>query len=107
LAGHARLTGDTSGDDDDITALKSSIEGIILVLILIVDGIRAGELLEAHAVASDFARHVNVAKIGGDTRGADHVEDRNGSDVGVEGEEEGQGLTNATTAANDADLLGL
>lgn len=90
VTGHAGLTGNTSRDEDDLRVLEGIAEARV-----------------RGVVASDGAVGVDVTEVSSDTRGtADVVEGELGN-TGVELQEEGEGLANATTSTEDGDLGGL
>ena len=87
VTGHAGLAGDTGGDEDNLGAL----EGI-------------GEAGGGGLVALDGALGVDVGEISTDTGGAADIVESKLGDSGVELEEEGKGLANATGGTEDGDL---
>lgn len=108
VTGHAGLAGDTGRDEDDLSAL----EGL-------------GEARGRGVIAANLALGVDVANVGSDTwrgllacnwgcgddggrtgRKTDVVEGKL-ADPGVELEEEGERLANATGGTEDGDLGGL
>jgi len=90
VSGHAWLSWDTSGDENDISALDGFLHG---------GGVSADE-------SGDSGFGVDVGKIGGDT-GSDWV-DIEASDVGdgvVALEEEGKWLSDSTGGAENSNVL--
>ena len=84
VTGHSRLTGDTSGDDDDLASLEGLLEG-------------TGEVtLGGLGVSDDGGGGVDVANISGNTGGTTEVVEGEGGDERVGLEEEGEGLSNTT-----------
>lgn len=91
VTGHAGLTGNTGGDEDDLRVLEGIAEA---------RG-RGG------VVASDGAVSVDVTEVSSDTRSTADIVERELGNAGVELQEEGEGLANATTSTEDGDLGGL
>jgi hypothetical protein len=87
VTSHAGLTGDTGRDEDDLGAL----EGV-------------GEAGGARLVALDLGLGVDVGDVGGNTGSSADVVEGELSDAGVELEEEGEGLANATAGTEHGNL---
>merc|ERR1711988_1444898 len=90
VTGHAWLPGDTSRDEDDLSALQALLD-----------------TLRCRFVALDVALGVDVANVGGNTWAALDVVKSKLRDTRVELQEEGEGLANTTSRAKDSDLGGI
>lgn len=88
ITGHARLAGHTGRDDDDIAALQRGL-----------DGLRALK-------PRDLGRERDVGQVGSDTGGMHNVVQVELLDAGVQLEQHGQGLPNASRGADHRDLGG-
>lgn len=110
ITGHARLAGNTSGNEDDLSAGKGSLDAAV-------GGVRlvAGDLLrftislrpsciEIVACRTYGALGVDVTDISGNAGGATDIEERELSDARVELEEEGQRLADSATGTEDGNL---
>ena len=86
ITSHAGLAGHTGGDDNHIAALQRGL-----------DGLRALE-------ASDLGREGDVGQVGSDTRGVHNVVQVELLDAGVQLEQHGQGLSNASRRPDHRDL---
>mmetsp|Transcript_72284 Transcript_72284/g.169395 ORF Transcript_72284/g.169395 Transcript_72284/m.169395 type:complete len:331 (+) Transcript_72284:580-1572(+) len=96
IAGHPRLPGHASRDEDQVAALEALLE--------VVDRLRA----DLHDIAFHIALPLQVAQVRCDARRWHHgnadVEDAQLLDIGVEGHKHRKRLSNSTGAATDAHL---
>lgn len=90
ITGHTRLSGNTSGDDNNLDTGKGLLKTTLL-----------------GGVASDLGVGGNVRKIGSDTGGSSQIVEGKTSDILVELKEEGKGLTNTTGGTENGNLRGL
>ena len=112
ITGHARLAGNTGGNEDDLGALEGSLDATVGRV-----GSVASDL--SHVLSTStihlsiglvskgrtyVALGVNVADISGNAGSAANVEERELSDTGVELEEERQRLSDSTAGTEDGDL---
>lgn len=88
ITGHARLAGDTGGNDDNVGTLDGSLNSTLV----------GGEAL-------DDRLGVDVGDISGDTRSASEIVEGQLGDVVVELQEQRKGLANATSGTEDSDLV--
>ncbi len=88
IAGHTRLAGHSSRDNNDIGALESRTE-------------RVGAL-----VSRDLSWGIDVGEVCGDSRGVDNVIEGELCDEGIHFKEEGERLANAASSSQDGNLVG-
>lgn len=87
VTGHARLAGNTGGDEDDLSALDGG-------------GKTGGRGVEA----LDGGLRVDVGKVGGDTGSAADVVEGEVGDTGVQLHEQGERLADTTGGTENGDL---
>lgn len=88
VSGHAGLSGDTGGDEDELGTLEGISNAVVL-----------------GKVALDGGVGGDVRNISSNTRGSSEIVESEVSDVLVELEQQGQRLANATVGSKDNDLV--
>lgn len=90
ITGHAGLSGDTSGNDNNL----GTREGLL-------------KSTDLGGVSRDLGVGGDVRQISGDTGGSSQIVELKTSDVLVELEQQGEGLANTTSSTKNGDLSGL
>lgn len=86
VTGHAGLTWDTCGDDDDVSSFQGLVEFI------------------GTSMSGYTGSRVNVGQVSSDTGGVGDIVECQGSDLGVELKQKSERLSDTTTGTQESDL---